>query len=133
MSSTKQKLEVLRNNFQNEVAKFFKEEAAAFFEKYPNVNSISVPMYTPYFNDGEACTFGVASYNTEINGIGEDYCKEDIKDICETEQEFDKIYLEAVKFIEQFDDSDWQFLVPEEGLVTINRDGSMSVEYYNHE
>lgn len=42
-----------------------------FFEEFPDVKAIGWTQYTPYFNDGEACEFGVhdfyASTKEDVN------------------------------------------------------------------
>lgn len=45
----------LVEDVKNELAPAAKE----FFDKYPFVRGIAWTQYTPYFNDGEACEFGV--------------------------------------------------------------------------
>lgn len=47
------------------VAALFK----AFFEEYPAVKAVGWTQYTPYFNDGEPCVFGVGEpYLTTKSG-----------------------------------------------------------------
>ncbi len=43
----------------------FKDIFIPFFDKYPEVKEIKWRQYTPYFNDGEPCEFGV----NELNGF----------------------------------------------------------------
>ena len=45
--------------FQTEAAGLLKEEFKEFFKKVPEVKVIKWAQYTPYFNDGDACVFGV--------------------------------------------------------------------------
>lgn len=51
---------------RNEVAERAKGAVASlfrmFFMKHPEVKAIGWTQYTPYFNDGEACVFGVHSF-----------------------------------------------------------------------
>lgn len=37
---------------------FFSEQSKALFEQFPTLKSFSWTQYTPYFNDGDECTFG---------------------------------------------------------------------------
>ncbi len=41
------------------------------FDKYPSVESVGWPQYTPYFNDGELCHFSVHSgeESIRVNGV----------------------------------------------------------------
>jgi len=48
--------------------KAFKAFLKDWFEKHPNVYGVKWTQYTPYFNDGDACVFGlggVYSYKTK--------------------------------------------------------------------
>lgn len=47
----------LKEEFQSNFTKVFKEELKSFFDKFPTVYAVSWRQYTPYFNDGEACEF----------------------------------------------------------------------------
>jgi hypothetical protein len=100
---------------------------ADFFEKYPEVLNIYFTAYTPYFNDGDACTYNVheAMYETEEEGdeLGWEYTPttergKDFKVVKET--------LGSIpdEIIEQLFD---------EGKIIINRDGSVDVEEYDHD
>ena len=48
-----------KNAFQTEAPGLLKEEFKEFFKKVPEVKVIKWAQYTPYFNDGDACVFGV--------------------------------------------------------------------------
>jgi len=76
----KEKFEILREK-QEEIRKMKKEMVEAsnkifteltksIFEEYPKVKSFGWSQYTPYFNDGDTCTF---SANTDYIRINEEY------------------------------------------------------------
>lgn len=44
------------------------EEFAKFLEEHPEVGAIKWRQYTPYFNDGETCVFGVDEFEIEVDG-----------------------------------------------------------------
>jgi hypothetical protein len=47
----------------------FKESLKSFFELNPGINALRWTQYTPYFNDGDACVFGVNDvYFTNAKG-----------------------------------------------------------------
>lgn len=48
-------VETMRNNLKQELLKMFKE----LFASTPEIKAIMWVQYTPYFNDGEPCTFSV--------------------------------------------------------------------------
>ena len=49
----------LQKKFQATAQALFKETTKEFFDKNPNVTAIVWTQYTPYFNDGDTCEFGV--------------------------------------------------------------------------
>lgn len=52
-----EKIEALQKNIQEQVKPIFEEILKAF----PEVKAFQWTQYTPYFNDGEECVFGVNS------------------------------------------------------------------------
>lgn len=48
-----------KRQFQQEAIKLLKQEFKSFFEDVPEVKVIKWSQYTPYFNDGDPCVFGV--------------------------------------------------------------------------
>lgn len=46
----------------------FKEGAKALFDKHPLLTSFTFRAYTPYFCDGETCTYGVYADEPDLNG-----------------------------------------------------------------
>ena len=51
----------LKRKFQEQAQSLFKDITKEFFEKNPGVTGVVWTQYTPYFNDGDTCTFGVNS------------------------------------------------------------------------
>lgn len=49
----------LQKKFQETAQSLFKETMKEFWEKNPGVSAVVWTQYTPYFNDGETCEFGV--------------------------------------------------------------------------
>lgn len=49
----------LQAKFQKTAQALFKETTKEFFDKNPNITAIVWTQYTPYFNDGDTCEFGV--------------------------------------------------------------------------
>jgi hypothetical protein len=65
----------LNKRFQEKAQEVFKETTKEFFEKNPGITAVIWTQYTPYFNDGETCTFGVGDpYFTNADG-------EDMEDV----------------------------------------------------
>lgn len=57
----------------NTMKTVFKSAFAEFFDKWPQVHSVWWTQYTPHFNDGEPCEFGVHEFNFSTNPDNEDY------------------------------------------------------------
>jgi hypothetical protein len=51
--------EKLRKQFQDTAQELFKETTKAFFDGNPGVKAVIWSQYTPYWNDGDECTFSV--------------------------------------------------------------------------
>ena len=79
---------------QEQFPAMFKE----LFDKYPNVSSIGWVQYTPYFNDGDECTFSVYLDDLYVNKeqlwhLDDDH--ENYKEFTEAELDF-KTVLQAI-------------------------------------
>lgn len=44
-----------------------KEAFTELFDKYPELESVTWAQYTPYFNDGDACTFSVHGFDMDLS------------------------------------------------------------------
>lgn len=68
-SDLKREMEELRAKMQERGKEAFKNGAAELFETCPSLESFSWSQYTPYFNDGDPCVFGVNDYlDVEFSG-----------------------------------------------------------------
>lgn len=65
---------IAKKTFENKMKNAFKEIFKTFFELYPEVQAVGWNQYTPYFNDGEPCEFGVA----DKYAVGHDFDLDDI-------------------------------------------------------
>lgn len=65
-----EKMEEFEKKYRKEGAALFKEICKDVFERFPELDSFSWAQYTPYFNDGDECTFGVNEVDT-FNGYAE--------------------------------------------------------------
>ena len=89
------------------------------FEQHPEVKSLRFAAYTPYFNDGDECTFRCdADYAT----INEDEDAEVSNDVAD-------VFHDALA---QLDNDTWKEIVGDHALVTITPQGINVVEY-DHE
>ena len=114
------------------VKEAFLEASNEVFNKYPNIESFSWTQYTPYFNDGDECTFSAQTEypqltftdGTEVDinyGGGDADAKVVAKEIA------------AVKtFLAQFDESDYEEMFGDHILVVVSRKGA-KIKGYDHD
>lgn len=69
--------EAKRKALQEELRLGFPEMFKEVFENYPEIHRFSWVQYTPYFNDGEECTFSVGDINAFGGPDGGDYWEDD--------------------------------------------------------
>lgn len=120
--------------------RLFQEGSQEIFTKYPEVKSFSWTQYTPYFNDGDECIFGVNDYFTvELHDgtILEDvydssYWREKkIKEGQELELE-DLLAVELSALLRGVDDDTMKSLFGDHVRVKITKEG-IETEEYEHE
>lgn len=61
----------LAKKFREEAQELFKDVTKEFFDKNPGIKAVVWTQYTPYFNDGDECIFGVND-PTFTNAEGDD-------------------------------------------------------------
>jgi hypothetical protein len=125
-----------------EIRGMFGEGAKGVFESHPNLVSISWTQYTPYFNDGDACSF--SSYH-DYPAITFKLQDEDGEDV---EVEFDENSGEedpddyeeadairaaaesAADFLGNFEEDEFEALFGDHVKVTVTPDGKAVTETY---
>lgn len=70
-AATKQ-IEATKKELADKLKKQFKDLFVPFFDKYPEVKRFRWKQYTPYFNDGEPCEFGVYDLEAYYNETDSD-------------------------------------------------------------
>jgi len=63
VTATEKTLEELRAKIAAESGQALDKLFKAFFDAYPEVKTIYWAQYTPYFNDGDPCTFTLTDIN----------------------------------------------------------------------
>lgn len=147
MLKQKSKLDTLIENFneQKELLKkqargLFLEAAQELFEAYPELESFGWKQYTPYFNDGDACTFSV--HYPIINGWDQDYGyfvaegghEDESRELTVSEQLVLKKLTKPVEYlIGKLPEEIMQEVFGDHIIVKITRDGVIDTEEYNHD
>lgn len=121
------------NAARDEARKTFASAFGEIFDKYPKVKTIGWPQYTPYFNDGDVCEFySHHEYCQYINGISIDDSEDLIDELGFVQEDFDFISNKVCDIVGEFDSDDLKYMFGE-GLVVVNRNGTVEVEDYDHE
>ena len=122
------------------------------FDKYPNLVSFSWTQYAPYFNDGEACTFGVnaddipAEFTEDSGDIIDFYDRDSGEKYNYTTKSYAKtgdadINYDAHKYVSEFV-SEVVYSIPSDILentygsdnrITVTRSGIESDDYCEHD
>lgn len=141
----REKVKEMRAAMKKEGHMIFTEMAKDFFFKYPNVESFGWRQYTPYFNDGDTCTFsvhadadyvevnGVAGYDVEIPG-GLTYQYQGNNDLYYTERKKAlNVHNEVSDLLNVFEDEDMLAFFGDHTKVTVHRDGSVDTDDFEHD
>lgn len=115
-----------RKELAAELQKKFPALFAPLFEQFPEVTTVKWRQYTPYFNDGDECVFGIQNdYDSlEINNV--DYWDKQDADSEEPYKAFADI-LQSVP--EEF----YKDLFGDHVEVTIHKDLTITTEEYQHD
>jgi len=145
-----EKRKELLANLKNDFAPM----VAPLFEKHPKIKSISWNQYTPYFNDGDECTFSAnldLDYGMKVNGVDEDddnspldwrikyYLKgeEKYKDLLTENPNIDlEIYHGAIEFqqlLKSIPESFLKDLFGDHMQITLLSTGEVETEEYEHD
>ena len=116
----------------------FDEAFSKFFTDNPKVDGIVWTQYTPYFNDGDTCTFGVhelylisAAVATEDEESVEDYMHEHAISSYGSNALKDA-YKEFGTIWDQIPQAIFLAVFGDHSKITLNRDGTSEVEEYEH-
>jgi hypothetical protein len=108
------------------------------FDKYPSVESVGWPQYTPYFNDGELCHFSVHSgeESIRVNGVILENLDEMQEYTGDAEEYFDAATFEKVceivsKILNSTPDSVLEELG--ESFIEVDRDLNVRCKCINHD
>lgn len=95
------------------------------FEMHPEVKKLQFTAYTPYWNDGDECTYWCNASSADIN-VSDDDEEEDCPKVS---QKVERIFRNALGTI---DDDTWKEIVGDHALVIITPQG-IDVQEYEHE
>jgi len=121
-----EKTKVLLDDMKEKVKEYLVDHFKPLFEKYPQVKALKWTQYTPYFNDGDACTF--RSNHDYCDFIGENGYSYD-------DGEFDldnKIVKEFYDHFPNISDDDMETFFGDHIYVELSPNG-ITTEEYSHD
>lgn len=105
----------------------FAAETAVIFEKYPDLNQFGWRQYTPYFNDGDACTFRAQIDHYSI--LLEDGRWGNDDELTEEEEAMTKDVSDMLYSIGEYNLED---IFGNHVEITVRRNGRVDTEDYEH-
>ena len=131
LNKIKAELDIFEAKKQELVRELRKEFPQLFLEQFQKskcIESVSWTQYTPYFNDGEECVFSAHTNWLDVNG--EDYYNQDE---IEGWNEGEEAIINEIKTVLGNIPEDFlKELFGDHTKVTINKDGTINVEEYDH-
>lgn len=97
------------------------------FGRYPDLKEISWTQYTPWFNDGDECVFGVNEPYIKFLSDDEGRDEYDLEGEMQGEA-----YEEVSTFLSTFKDEDMQRVFGDHVTVVVTRDG-IETDGYDHD
>jgi hypothetical protein len=105
-----------------------KEGLKSFFEANPNIEAVRWTQYTPHFNDGDACVFGVHEPSAQLKG-SEDF--QDEYDIRKEHPAEAKALSELEGLLESAEDV-LETVLGDHSRITVTGD-KVDIEEYEHD
>jgi hypothetical protein len=134
VKAAKEEIASLKKEVEKKVKSVFHNALKKIFTENSNLKKIEWRCYTPYFNDGDVCTYRSSHDYADINGVG-DYGddEEDEKAweaLGETEQE--RLSKVVGDFMKNWDSTDMMSLFGDHVKVTATPAG-IETEHYDHD
>lgn len=107
------------------------------FDQSDNIKKISWTQYSPYFNDGDECTFSAHIDYIDVNDEeyyeeNDDEDRDDDEYLPLTEND-DKIVKEITQVLQSVPEEFYEELFGNHVKVNVFRDGTLDVEEYDHD
>lgn len=142
MSTTIQNLMAKKKQWLEEMkaqgAGALKEVFVEFFKEHPTCEGVRWTQYTPFWNDGEPCTFSVNDFNLKMQdsppdaGDHEDGFEYDYGPRARTNPELKAAFVTVKRIEREVDNEFFHLTFGDHAQVTATRTG-FEVEEYDHE
>lgn len=124
------KMEAAKQAAVAECRTAFGEAAREFFAANPDITSFGWRQYTPYFNDGDECRFGIYCEYPTINGKGESEIEDFEGGEYETYRERSK---RVSAFVRQFEEAHLEEIFGDHVGVSVSADGVTVTQDSDHD
>lgn len=141
-ASAQERIKAAREEAQRLARQAFTDESAKLFAAHPDLQSFAWRQYTPYFNDGDECRFGVRCDEPDVNGqsggeldSGVEYGRAPTytrKQVRPPSAEY-LLQEPVAKFLNVFADEDMKAMFGDHVKVTVYRGGKVEVDDYEHD
>lgn len=130
----KQRVKLCREFFEDEIEKFFTEN--------PAVESFSWRQYTPYFNDGDPCEFGVCQSSDEVSvndvvgwdvPVNPPWSRERAEEFNRARDVALATHEKVSTLLGQFNEDDLKMMFNDHSKVTVDANGDIQVEEHKHD
>ena len=114
------------DEFQTKSAKLYQ----GVFDTFTDINSFGWTQYTPWFNDGDTCEFGVNTWDPYVNEVSYYYelDEEEKAEFSLTEERFEEIQKAITKFIDGIPEQILQQLYGDHCMITVKKDETGKIE-----
>jgi hypothetical protein len=140
------KREELSKQIRESAKTLFKKASATLFEEHPVLIQFAWTQYTPYFNDGDTCTFSSNAEDAGIWFVGEEKDLDDSpydhefatrrwdgkKSVAVPESNNSRAAVAVKEFLGNFDDDDYLGMFGDHTKVVVTKTG-VETEEYEHE
>lgn len=120
-------IEAKRSEMLKDLQQEFPELLKSAFDKHPTVEKVTWRQYTPYFNDGDECTFGASLGYDDLDINGTNYWDE------EEREKVKPMYEDFATILIEIPEEFYKDLFGDHMEVTVNRDGTVETEEYEHD
>lgn len=144
-----EKIELARAEAASVAKEAFSEMCAEVFEQHPSLDAFRWKQYTPYFNDGDPCTFRccIDASDIDVCAVGSDEFEEGYEVSSKTDYDekarksFPKKELHplynaqeaASELLGKINEEQLKELFGDHAEITAYRDGDVEVEEYEHD
>jgi hypothetical protein len=140
-AAVRQKMAEIKKEMLKIGQEAFAEESKRVFVDFPTLQAFAWVQFTPYFMDGDTCTFSVDNYDfwLKLEGMSElvrgGYdCDEHDEEIVDVNHALiDTIEATLREFIGSIDDDVMLAMFGDHAKIVVDRDGSTTVEEYDHD